>query len=415
MTRTPGLGPRFAAWRILHDVRHGVPFDLVASPRPSGTWSPTTSGWPTSWRPGCSGSRSALDLALKPAIERGLASVRTDTLDVLRLGAYQLLHLDRVPVHAAVQTSVDVARRLGGRRVAGFVNAVLRRVADAAPRPEHLAAPADTAAALALAHSHPEWLVTRWLARFGPAATERLLDWNNRPPPLVLQQARRSRARLEAALAEGRIGARPAAFDAGLEVDATPSDRAARLPRGRFLGAGSGPGAGRPVRRSAAGPGDLRRVRRAGRQDTGTRPAGRPLHRRRGPPTESVRRLREEPGAGRTGPGCRPRGRCRPAPDSSGPRSRARRSLSRHRHPGAAPRRPLAGHPGALRASRQPGGRLLAAAADVVEPGGCYIYATCSLEPEENERQVDRFLKHAVASAGSPGPRPRPALLTTRG
>ena len=49
--------------------------------------------------------------ARKITVERGLTSVRPDTLDVLRLGAFQLLHLDRVPVHAAVQTSVGVARR----------------------------------------------------------------------------------------------------------------------------------------------------------------------------------------------------------------------------------------------------------------------------------------------------------------
>src|SRR5690606_38168124 len=73
--------------------------------------------------------RSQLDGILEGAVSRGTASVKPDTLDVLRIGVFQLRALDRIPAHAAVQTSVEAARRVGGEKVAGFVNAVLRRVA----------------------------------------------------------------------------------------------------------------------------------------------------------------------------------------------------------------------------------------------------------------------------------------------
>ena len=127
MARVPGLAPRFAAWRVLHDVRHGVPFD-VALRRAIQDLEPDDRRLAHELAAGVFRQRSHLDRSLGAAVERGLASVRADTLDVLRLGAFQLLHLDKVPSHAAVQTTVGVARRLGGRRIAGFVNAVLRRV-----------------------------------------------------------------------------------------------------------------------------------------------------------------------------------------------------------------------------------------------------------------------------------------------
>lgn len=72
-----------------------------------------------------------LDHVLDQLVSRSLDKVDPRILDVLRLGAYQLLFLDRVPAHAAVNEAVGQARRIGGGRVAGFVNAVLRRVESA--------------------------------------------------------------------------------------------------------------------------------------------------------------------------------------------------------------------------------------------------------------------------------------------
>src|ERR671919_2951584 len=85
--------------------------------------------------------------------------------DLLRLGAYQLVALDRVPPHAAVDTSVSLAREEGGPRAGGFVNAVLRRLTTL-PGPAPGPAGSDPAV-LAERHSHPLWLVERWVERFG--------------------------------------------------------------------------------------------------------------------------------------------------------------------------------------------------------------------------------------------------------
>ncbi len=103
--------------------------------------------------------------------------------DLLRLGLYQIFWLDRVPDHAAVHETVALARVCDVGHAAGFINATLRgclrerdqwRAAlDRLPT-EHLA----------LGHSHPDWLVARWLARWGEADTLALLRWNNQPPPI---------------------------------------------------------------------------------------------------------------------------------------------------------------------------------------------------------------------------------------
>ncbi len=102
--------------------------------------------------------------------------------DLLRLGLYQLFWLDRVPDHAAVHETVELAKRFGFGPQAGFVNALLRnytREADEARR-----ALAELKQTLpSLGWSHPEWLVARWQGRWGLSDTARLLEWNNKPPP----------------------------------------------------------------------------------------------------------------------------------------------------------------------------------------------------------------------------------------
>jgi len=84
----------------------------------------------------------------------------------LRIGAFQLLFLDRIPASAAVAESVELAKKYGHPGTAGLANAVLRRLAGGAraPLPDPAA---DPVAHLAVKHSHPEWLVRRWLARYG--------------------------------------------------------------------------------------------------------------------------------------------------------------------------------------------------------------------------------------------------------
>ncbi len=115
-----------------------------------------------------------------------------DALDVpvrlaLRLGAYQLRFLSRIPAHAAVNESVEWTKRAGVRSAAALVNAVLRRIAEEADRPAETLLPAKLSGneRLAVLHSHPNWLVQRWLAAFGQARTSALLQANNTAAPLA--------------------------------------------------------------------------------------------------------------------------------------------------------------------------------------------------------------------------------------
>jgi len=125
--------------------------------------------------------RGWLDHVLQRLTERPLAKTSPLLRDVLRLGAYQLLFL-RVPDHAAVSESVDLARA-GEPRGAGFVNAVLRRLQREGPPPEP-AASDDPLAWLTTTGSLPRWLAARWVERHGVEETiaraRTLLD----PPPV---------------------------------------------------------------------------------------------------------------------------------------------------------------------------------------------------------------------------------------
>jgi len=126
-----------------------------------------------------------IDFALGQVASRPLAEIDPPLRAALRLGAHQILNLDRIPSAAAVNESVRIARRLAGRSGGGFVNAVLRRLCSTEIRWPSAEAPLDLR--LSVTHSHPEWLVRRWLARFGQAETEALLSANNTPAPVSLR------------------------------------------------------------------------------------------------------------------------------------------------------------------------------------------------------------------------------------
>lgn len=104
----------------------------------------------------------------------------------LRLGLYQLRFLTRIPARAAVNESVEMVKRAGKRSAAALVNAVLRKAAETVQSPvEELLPPkASPANRLAVQFSHPEWLVERWIERHGEKQTVALLEANNRPPQL---------------------------------------------------------------------------------------------------------------------------------------------------------------------------------------------------------------------------------------
>src|SRR6266545_8121457 len=101
--------------------------------------------------------------------------------DLLRLGLYQIFWLDRIPAHAAVNETVEMAKRAGYGPQAGFVNAVLRGYLREVEATKNLLAELK-ATQPALGYSHPEWLVARWRKRWGDERTRQLLEWNNTPP-----------------------------------------------------------------------------------------------------------------------------------------------------------------------------------------------------------------------------------------
>jgi 16S rRNA (cytosine967-C5)-methyltransferase len=331
--------------------------------------------------------------------------------DVLRLGAYQLRCLTRVPPHAAVATSVELARETAGPKASGYVNQALRRLARDAGSGKREAT--DT---------HPRWLIDRWRARFGEVETDRLIAWNDTRPRLTVQPARWDARRLADAFRAAVIGAQDAPFGAGLQVVPTlPASRIphpARLPgfaEGAFIvqdpahalvcrfaaipagarvyDACAAPG-GKAATLEAAGlrvvAGEVRRDRLPRLAQTGRR-AG-----------VAIRCVAADLEAAPFRPGsfdavlvdapCSATGTMARHPD-------ARWRLA----PGVFPRA----------AARQ--ARLLAAAAPYVRPGGLLIYATCSLEPEENTAVVDDFVSRHPDFVRAPVPVPGavPAELLT--
>ena len=99
----------------------------------------------------------------------------------LRLGLYQIFWLDRIPPHAAVHETVEQTKRAGYHSQAGLINAVLRSYLRETDEIKKILADMKVSQP-ALGWSHPEWLVDKWLARFGDEKTRRLLEWDNTPP-----------------------------------------------------------------------------------------------------------------------------------------------------------------------------------------------------------------------------------------
>ncbi len=160
--------------------------------------------------------RGRLDWALDQRIHIGLAQVQPWIKNALRMGAYQILFLDRIPPHAAVDETVKLAHKYGHPGTAGLVNSVLRRLAD---EKDSIVLPAgDDAASLAVWGSHPLWLAERWLARFGVEAVRALMLANNRAVPVGLRvnRLRGTREQLVERLAAEGVTASPARYSPDL-------------------------------------------------------------------------------------------------------------------------------------------------------------------------------------------------------
>jgi 16S rRNA (cytosine967-C5)-methyltransferase len=151
---------------------------------------------------------------------RPLNKFDADVLTILRLSVYQLLHLDRVPASAVVDDAVDLARAARKPSAAGFVNAVLRamlRQKNRLPlptRPDHAAGRDAALAYLGITHSHPDWLVQRWLERHGFDGAERWVRFNNETPQLTIRVngLRAEREQLANALAAEGIETEPTRY-----------------------------------------------------------------------------------------------------------------------------------------------------------------------------------------------------------
>src|SRR5262245_6704214 len=134
----------------------------------------------------------ACDFLIGRVSSRPIESLDQEVRVILRLSLFQILHLDRVPSAAVVDDAVSLTRATGKKSAAGFVNAVLRstlRQRHQLPWPERPGDLGDRDAALlylGVAWSHPEWLVARWLDRYGFEQAEKWVQFNNEPAPLTL-------------------------------------------------------------------------------------------------------------------------------------------------------------------------------------------------------------------------------------
>ncbi|MBN2496529.1 MAG: 16S rRNA (cytosine(967)-C(5))-methyltransferase RsmB [Deltaproteobacteria bacterium] len=129
--------------------------------------------------------RRRLDFALAAHSQRPLERIEPALLRILRMTAYQLLFLDRVPEWAAVDEATQLAVQMRGQRAGGFVNAVSRALARTRERVEWPDPDRDMPVhALGVLQSFPDWMVEQWLARFGRERAVALMEAMNRPPPL---------------------------------------------------------------------------------------------------------------------------------------------------------------------------------------------------------------------------------------
>ena len=121
----------------------------------------------------------ALDALIQPLLSRPDVELASPVATAIRLGAFQLRYLDRIPAHAALSESVELARSAGHGHAAGMVNAILRKLTRTPPPRVPLV---ETTHALAQRLSHPEWLVARWQKNYTRVATVAICEYDQTPP-----------------------------------------------------------------------------------------------------------------------------------------------------------------------------------------------------------------------------------------
>jgi 16S rRNA (cytosine967-C5)-methyltransferase len=189
---------RIAAAQIVGELRSGELLD-TAFDRRTARFDARDRRWTRELVYGSLRKRSVLDAYLNERVKGGFGRLDAGLVDLLRLGAHQLLFMGSVPAYAAIGQTVELAKKRHGLGASKLVNAVLRRL-DRDRDSLTLPALTDTVETLALEHSHPAWLVARWVARWGIEETRRLLAANNSEAPLVARPIHVVREQLEAAL-----------------------------------------------------------------------------------------------------------------------------------------------------------------------------------------------------------------------
>ncbi len=377
------LDARPAAHRILTGVRQGAFADHAAE-RVLAEVEPSERGLALQIAYGTLRLRARLDTWIQSQTDRPLRRIDADVADWLRIGTYQLKEL-RVPDHAAVGETVRWARRAMDPGRAGYINAVLRTIAaetDADPFPSR---DTDPVAYMTTWGSHPEWLVRRWLDRWSLHDVARLVKHDNVPPGVTVRMldGREPQVSDEVELrplpgwpgSYELVRGSPAAALAGNHaviqdpaasavVDYVGADVA-----GPVYDACAAPGTKAAGLAAAAGlpvvSADTSRDRLRRAANTGSR-LGLPIlcavaDARRPPIGAAGTLLADVP--------CTGTGVLRRRPD-------ARWRIEA----------PDLAQLAALQAE------ILDACAGAVREGGLLVYSTCSLEPEENEEQVDAFL-----------------------
>jgi 16S rRNA (cytosine967-C5)-methyltransferase len=376
--------------------------------------------------------RAALDHLIVAFSRRPISRLDAEIVDILRLSAYQLLHLTRVPASAVVDDAVNLVRRAGKTSATGFVNAVLREMSRkraALPLPPRPADPSDRAAALdycSITLSHPRWLAARWLDRLGMDVAESWMQFDNTPGSLTLRanRLRITRDDLAARLeADGiHVHVSPWAPDA-LVVDEGHPLRDCALEDGAFFAQDEASqlvallAGDRPPPRvldTCASPGGKTTAIAAAMEGRGLLVATDLRDRR----IDLLRRTVAASGA--TNVRIVQADLLKPLPFSStfecvlvdAPCSGLG---TLRRDPDIRWRRVEADLPILAAAELT----MLQRASEVVAPGGRLIYATCSSEPEENEAIVDAFLPTAPAfssvHASETSPRLAATLVDARG
>ncbi|HEX2203467.1 MAG TPA: transcription antitermination factor NusB [Longimicrobium sp.] len=362
--------------------------------------------------------RGRIDHLLGALVKGGVEKLDPDVLDVLRLGAYQLLEMGSVPPYAAVSQSVELARAAGAGRAAGLVNGVLqnlqrRRASLRFPDPAR-----DPAGHVAAWGSHPRWLAERWVLRWGAEGARALAEANNARPELFLRPLGLSVEDAIARLREAGIEAEPVPLSPdSLRVlpPATAAEALAALPA-----VVQDPAAALVVRYAAVPEG-------ATVLDVAAAPGGKALGMAEraahvAAADLSARRIaRVAENAGRVGWPHRvgpvvADSRFPPFREGSGDLvlldAPCTGTGTFRRHPDG---RWRVG-PGDLDALVALQRELMGAAAALVRPGGWLVYSTCSLEPEENERQVEDFLaRHPEFEPGPAEGAVDPALVDGAG